>query len=209
MMYEASRSESGNKAAESRRELLQALPKLTSLVHGYFARRGFSIEERAELTQDVLLSAWRSLSQVDRHVDNVNVRAWLLRIAQRLMIDRLRWRMCWKHGGGAPEISLHDFTPDQLHLEATGHGSALAAPSRSPSDELLARELRDRLHDALSTLPPKMRSCLLLRIYQDLSIRAIAEVLQTTEPNVRANLYQARKRLQQQMTDGIEDEASK
>lgn len=51
------------------------------------------------------------------------------------------------------------------------------------------------IHTALGTLPPRERACVVLRHYEDLSIREIAERLTLNEGTVKRYLSNARDRL--------------
>ena len=75
-----------------------------------------------------------------------------------------------------------------------------------PLDERIAfpeQELQD-LSDALDQLRRKDRELLHLFYYEELSIREIAEILQTSEVNVKKRLSRARQKLRLEL-DGRED----
>ena len=76
-----------------------------------------------------------------------------------------------------------------------------------PSDLLIKKE-RDRLvRDAIRELPERQRLTLILRSYHNMAHREIAEVLDITENNSRANYFQALKSLKSKLIEkgGIDE----
>lgn len=68
-------------------------------------------------------------------------------------------------------------------------GAAEPAAAQTDADELFG------LTDALSTMPPRLRTALLLREWQGLSYREIASSLGTTESAVTTLIWRARRHL--------------
>ncbi len=127
-------------------------------------------EEAEDATQTTFLNAQRGLRR--GVVPEFEV-AWLYKIAQnvcRTRYDRARRR---------PDVA-RDI--DALQ-------DVLAAPERDEPD-LLAE-----LPDALARMPSAQRRALLLREWQGLSYREIADKMRVTEPAVETLLYRARRSL--------------
>lgn len=59
--------------------------------------------------------------------------------------------------------------------------------------------LADEVRQALSTLSPKQRACVVLRYYEDLSVLEIADQLDCAEGTVKRHLADARTRLATQL----------
>jgi RNA polymerase sigma factor (sigma-70 family) len=59
--------------------------------------------------------------------------------------------------------------------------------------------LADEVRQALSTLSPKQRACIVLRYYEDLSVHEIADQLDCAEGTVKRHLADARTRLATQL----------
>lgn len=109
-----------------------------------------------DLLQEVFCRAWESR---DRYRDTGQERAYLLRIADRLVKDRARRR--WRER----PVQLSD-----TELE-------VAAADGSPLDAILRREAQKQLAAALDGLTEPQRRTLLLRYYGDISFAEIAAVM--------------------------------
>ena len=110
-----------------------------------------------DLVQEVFQRAWRAR---DRYRDEGHERAFLLKIADRLGIDR-----CRRLG---LEVNVDD---------ATWHEIEPAAPTEMPVDELGRGETSDELAAALDRLTPAQRRVLLLRYFGSLTFEEIASTL--------------------------------
>ena len=78
------------------------------------------------------------------------------------------------------------------------------APGAPGSSEELRASL-EKLSAALETLPPLMRRCFYLRVYQGLKLSEVAEVMNISLDTVKAHLGEARKRLRQILHGSQED----
>ena len=82
----------------------------------------------------------------------------------------------------------------------------------NPEDRMLDEERdeqvsenRRRLKDTIERLPPKMRRCVLLYIYQGKKYREIAELLDVEINTVKSQIAQAKTRLRS-LLDELADE---
>lgn len=82
-----------------------------------------------------------------------------------------------------------------------GHDPAAPAPP-------VRRGVTNRAWQALAGLPPRQRAVLVLRIYEDLSDREIAELLGTSESTVRSNASRALDTLRGHLTRADLEEGS-
>jgi len=110
-----------------------------------------------DLLQDVFRRAWQWQAQ---YREEGHERAYLLRIADRLVVDRSR-RL-------GREINIDDATWHEL--EPTANGDA-------PDDELARAEATGELAAALDQLTLAQRRVLLLRYFGDLTFEEIAAAL--------------------------------
>lgn len=125
--------------------------------------------ERAEdCFQETMLSALRAY---DRVRDAGAVRSWLYSIAARKAIDIHRARARFPQPVDDPE--------------------PLAATHDAPVVE-------DEIWGRVRTLPEKQRQAVTLRYLADLSHREIAEVMQTSEPAARRNVFEGLRRLRRE-----------
>jgi RNA polymerase sigma-70 factor (ECF subfamily) len=125
-------------------------------------------EDAADLTQEVFLRAYRGLR---RFRGDATVATWLYRIGVNACLNHVAARR-------TPETSLED-------------APALRAAGSDPASSLLTEEAGARVRAAVARLPRKQRATLILRVYQDLSHREIAQALGTTVGAVKANFFHA------------------
>ena len=145
--------------------------RYSSRILGYCRRRLPSHEEAEDAVQHTFLNAYRSLrTGVVPHAEA----AWLYKIAENVCHERRR--SAWRR-------SRVEIVSDDGELR-----EAVAAPVRQ-HDELAG------LADALAELTPNQRRAILLREWQGLSYREIAEELETTEAAVETLLFRARRSL--------------
>jgi RNA polymerase sigma-70 factor (ECF subfamily) len=132
-----------------------------------------------ELTQDVFCRAWQARS---RYREQGNTRAYLLRIADRLVCDHYRRPL--------PHVLLDEQGWKQYEP---------ASPSGEPSQAAALVEEVAQLHVALDRLTPAQQRVLLLRYFGQLSFSEIAAMtdcpLSTTLSHCHRGLEALRKLL--------------
>ncbi len=158
-------------------------------VRYYFAKRGFSDEDARDLTQETFFGVYRSLARFRRES---RFDTWLYQIAANTCRKALRDRGTQKRRMEVEARSMTD-----LRREVAEGGEAAGAAL----DGVLRRESRERLRRAIASLPVRMRACLAMRVYQDLSYREIAAAMRLSVETVKAHLYQARQRLKEELSD--------
>ena len=136
-----------------------------------------------DLAQDVFCRAWQARK---RYREQGSARAYLLRIADRLVCDRHRGRKQF------------------VNLDDKGWGRHDPPdPSAGPSAALLMVEARGQLAEALGRLSPAQRRVLLLRYYGQLGFAEIASIiglpLSTTLSHCRRGLEMLRRMLVEEL----------
>ncbi len=121
--------------------------------------------------QETFLAALRAYPRV-REPDKLD--RWILAIASRKAIDHHR-------GAGRRPLPTDD-PPEQ--------------PVQDPTPE----DLDDPLWAAVRALPPRQRVAVVHRHVLDRPYDEIAELMGSSEPTARANVYQGTKRLRELMT---------
>jgi RNA polymerase sigma-70 factor (ECF subfamily) len=82
-----------------------------------------------------------------------------------------------------------------------------AGPGECPLEEMvLAADQRARVQEALQSLPPDQRLCLVLREYEGRSHREIGEILGCSEGNARVLAHRARQALRPLLESLLESE---
>ena len=124
--------------------------------------------EADDCFQETFLSALRAYPTLR---EDSNLRAWVLTIATRKVIDMARAR-----GRRAVPVAEPDSGP-------TGAGDLDGV---------------DPVWDAVRGLPPQQRAAVTHRFLLDMSYAGVAEAMGTTEQTARANVYQGLKKLREQ-----------
>ena len=125
-------------------------------------------EDATDLSQDVFLRAYRGLR---RFRGDSSLATWLYRIGVNVCLNKLSIR-----------------TPMLTALDET---AAVPARGEDAAGAVLREERARQVRAAVARLPRKQRATLILRVYQDLTHKQIAGVLQTSENAVKANFFHA------------------
>lgn len=138
--------------------------------------------ETEDLIQDAFLRAFRNISSF--RAERASFRTWLYRIASNACLDSMRRRKTRR-----------------THMEEFYLLDAEQVSARFTSPESLAdTEQRQKLlREALTRLPAKQRMALVLKHFDGLSIREIADVMKCTEGTVKRHLYRAVRRLRREI----------
>jgi RNA polymerase sigma-70 factor (ECF subfamily) len=124
-------------------------------------------EDASDLSQEVFLRAFRGLKGFK---GQSTLATWLYRIGVNTCLNR---------------VSVN--VPVTEPLDARPH----QALGDDPSTTLIKDERRARVRAAIARLPRKQRATLILRTYQELSHREIAEILGSSVGAVKANFFHA------------------
>ena len=131
-------------------------------------------EDARDLCQQSFIRAYR---QLHRLRDPERFSTWLYQIAANLCRDHLRQRV--QH----VSLDAYEETSDRPH------------PALSQAADMDKVELRDLLNRALQTLPEEQRVVVVLKEYEGLKFREIAEVLDAPVNTVKSRLYYGLKAL--------------
>ena len=160
--------------AETRREFEERLAECGPLA--YRVARGVlrNSADAEDVAQEALLRAYRKF---DRLRDRNRFRGWLVRIAFRIALDRLR---------SGKRRELRD--------------TVWAQPEHQPrvanaEDIAVSNEFQAHLDQALAELPEKLRLVLLLAAMDGYTIDEIAAMLVIPVGTVKSRIFLARKRL--------------
>ena len=156
-------------------------------IHGFFAKRVRSPEDRLDLTQETFFRAYKSL---DSFRGESKLSTWLFRIAYYTFQHYLRTGMLRDDAFSLSPVDEAD--PDEPSTVARS-----TAPGADSS--LLRSEQHRLLSEAIRDLPPKMRHSVTLRVYRDRSYREIADHMGISIQTVKAHLFQAKQQLRQRL----------
>ena len=146
-------------------------------VYGLACRMISDSEEAKDVTQQAFLQAFVHIRSFRR---DAQFRTWLFRIAINQCYNFLKGRKKFGDPLDCDEVNL-------------------ASPEASPEADLVARDDRRRLYEALEHLPAKQRAVITLKVEQGLSYQEISKVLGGTAGAARVNYCQALKTLKKHM----------
>lgn len=147
---------------------------LSPIVYGVIRRLVRDPAQSEEVTQEVFVEVWRN---ADRYTaGRGNVRAWVVTIAHRRAVDRVR-----------SEQARRDRDEREAH--------SIELPPPSPEDAVLAAEARATAAAALATLAPPQREALELAFYDGLTHTQIAERLDVALGTVKTRIREGLIRL--------------
>lgn len=121
-----------------------------------------------------------------------NAAAWLLKIVRNTCMTRLRTRS--QHANVVHlDASPHDG-------EFAGRAAALADEGRRPDACVIARAEQRAVREALGRLPPEYREVIVLREFEDLPYKQIAQIVDIPIGTVMSRLSRARHQLRDLLT---------
>ena len=161
--------------ASLRREFEERLAECGPLA--YRVARGVlrNSADAEDVAQEALLRAY---GRFDRLRDRTKFRAWLVRIAFRLAIDRVR---------AARRREIRETLWSRQ------------APSASTADAAAASEFQAHLDRAMEDLPDKHRLVVLLAAMEGYSMEEVAEITGLPLGTVKSRLFSARKQLAEKL----------
>lgn len=147
-------------------------------VYGLCLRLLATEAEASEIAQEVFLRAYQNLHKYD---ESRPFDLWVLAIARNLCLDLLRRRARLQ-------------TSDVEDMKET-----LPSGEQSIEEGAIAREERQSLEAALTTLPAEDREVLALYYVQKRTTKEIAQILSVAPGTIMARLFRAREKLRKQM----------
>lgn len=133
-------------------------------------------DEAKDLSQEAFLRAFTHLRNFD---GRSGFYTWFYRILVNICLDDRRR----KQRASTEELN------EKIENEA--EPSPLAPTAVAPDEQASARQFSQRVGLALASLPAKQRTAFILKNHQGLSIREIAETMQTAEGTVKVHLHRA------------------
>src|ERR1700689_23208 len=143
-----------------------------------------SQDEARDVYQEAFLKVFRNLHSFRF---DCSFHTWLYRIVTNVCFDHLRRRKVRKEESTVVETP--DGPVDQAgKIEEEG-------PSANPERQMWNRELSDGITAALEALTPRERMVFELRHYEGLRLRAIGDILGTTEEAAKNCLFRATQKM--------------
>jgi RNA polymerase sigma-70 factor (ECF subfamily) len=145
-----------------------------------------SLESAEDLTQEVFIKIYRTLSSYD--IEKGAFTTWLTTLTRNLLVDHFR-------------RSRQDRLTDSIDANINEQDNSpslsdrLRDPGPSPSDHLASQETQKLVQRALARLSPDLREAVILRDLQDMDYKEIANVLRVPEGTVKSRINRGRTEL--------------
>lgn len=153
--------------------------RIFALTYGMLGRE----EDARDATQETFLAAFRSLRNFR---GEAKVSSWLHRIAVNQCISRQR------RAKVRSESALED-------EQETNAGSFAMPLSYSPAHVAEGRQETAAVRRAINSLPVELRQVVVMKEFEELTFREIADVLDLPLSTVKSRLYTALKQLQMRL----------
>ena len=143
--------------------------------------------EAEDISQEVFIKVFRSLRNFRR---DAKMSSWIYQITANTCIDALRKKK------SKPQVNLEDFNHVSLQDNLAGGGTRVQNPELSAEASIMQHKIQNALHK----VTPKERTVFVMRHYNDLKIKEIAETLQVSSGTVKSLLFRALKKLRKELS---------
>jgi len=153
--------------------------RIFALTYGMLGRE----EDARDATQETFLAAFRNLRGFR---GEAKVSSWLHRIAVNQCITRQR----------RAKVRCETALEDEEERDAT----SFAAPAAfSPARTVEHRQITQAVRRAVNSLPVELRQVIVMKEFEDLTFKEIAEALELPLSTVKSRLYTALRQLQMRL----------
>ena len=170
-------------AAGKRRAYVQAVEQHYERIYAFLRRLARDAHLAEDLTQETFAAAWRSL---DRFEGRASFATWLHKIALNAYRQHRRRSQPTPDQIEEDEVTCPDPTPDLI-------------------ERLGSEELRRRVEQEVWRLPEIYRETVILRCYQGLKYREVADLLGVPTGTVQHRLHVAFAKLRTALQEEVED----
>lgn len=172
------------------KELEQCIAEYGTEIYSFCRYLARSSQEADDLYQDTFLKAVELNEKID---DAKNPKSYLLSIALRIWKNRKR-KFAWRKRIAEEKILTEERNSQECEkLE------------QSPEEKLLKSEEQKMVRRAVEGLQEKQKIVVLLYYMEELSVAQIAEVIGVPVGTVKSRLYQARKSLEKELEDVLNE----
>ncbi len=150
-------------------------------------------EDARDVYQEGFLRAYRNLH---RFRSECSFYTWLYRIVTNVALDHLRRRTSHREEQAPAPKETEGLAPDFFDRQPEVRAAA------NPEKSLLGLEVGQQIERAMKKLSPRERVVFEMKHYQGLRLRAIGDLLGTSEETVKNSLFRATRKLRESL-DGI------
>jgi RNA polymerase sigma-70 factor (ECF subfamily) len=154
-------------------------------LYNFFLRMVGRKETAEDLVQDTFIKVYRFGKSF--RGNDAKFSTWLYSVASNQCRDQMRY------SSRRPETPIADIVePDQTE----SFTDLVSETEESPvEDHMMRMEVGSIIQDAIDKLPEKEKKAIILREYQELDYKEIAEILNCPIGSVKILIFRARKRL--------------
>lgn len=146
-------------------------------------------DEVEDLTQEAFIKAFTSLASFN---DEYAFSTWLYKIATNNSIDYIRRK------------KLQTFSIDKpIESKESDYSYELPDSTYEPDQNMMDRQRKKLLEDAINSLPAKYRQVIHLRHVEEKEYQEIAEMLNLPLGTVKAHIFRAREMLNKYLRDKL------
>lgn len=139
-------------------------------IHRFAYRFFCSHDEASEITQKTFIKAYKKLNTLE---DCEKFSSWIYRIANNLCLDETK-----RAGRRLSEP-----------MEALNNDLLVQSKADNPDHQLSRQQLGKLLQQALNRLPEEQRIVVIMKEYEGLKFREIADILDVPENTVKSRMY--------------------
>jgi RNA polymerase sigma-70 factor, ECF subfamily len=150
-------------------------------------------EEARDMVQEVFVRAYRNAGT---YRPDAQLRTWLFRICMNVCLTALRRR---RRSPLFAALAFWQIKKDREPEQSARIEAVAVPPEGLPGAALLRKELSRQVRVAVDRLPPEQKTAILLRHFDELSYREIAQVLGRSVSAVESLLFRARQRLAKEL----------
>jgi len=150
------------------------------------------VERARDLAQETFIRVYVARARFDA---SRKFRPWILRIARNLCLNEI------KRKKAVAMDSLEEFASKAR----ADSGEVFQSSTDSADVQLIGHERRAKLDELLATLDDESREIVMMRFFEKMAARDIAEVVNSTEGAVRTRLHRILKGLRNNYADWREE----
>ncbi|MFZ1321144.1 MAG: sigma-70 family RNA polymerase sigma factor [Ignavibacteria bacterium] len=160
-------------------------PMITHLIYRMISKK----EDVEDLTQEAFIKAFNSLANFDKQYA---FSTWLFKIATNNAIDYLRKK------------KLYTFSIDKkIQADDSDYSFEIPDHENKPDSNVIDKQLRVILDEAIESLPPKYKDVIVLRHQKEKEYEEIAKELNLPLGTVKAHIFRGRELLNKYLKDKI------
>ncbi|MBN1999608.1 sigma-70 family RNA polymerase sigma factor [candidate division KSB1 bacterium] len=168
--------------------LAEIVAQNEKMVYNTALRLVANTEEAECVLQETFLKVFQVLRDFKGHS---SLSTWIYRIATNFALMRLRDKK--KEFAGLENV--------ESKVSKNAIGAFNRAIGNNPHRAVVNNELRNRMEQAISELPPKFRSVFVLKDVEGFSLKEISDMLDMSLAAVKSNLHRARLYLRDQLAE--------